>query len=141
MFDKDTWKLIDMKKLLIISFAIFVLLFGCINQEEAGSAELDVFAKCLKDSGLKLYSSYICSVCEKQEKLFGASLQHVDKIECHPNGPNPQTQLCIIKNIEKTPTWIIEKGDGSEIQRLVGYQSLENLASVSGCRLEVEDDG
>ena len=126
--------------LLLITVVVFIS--GCVQQStttsEPSSASLDAFAQCLTDKGVKMYGSYICSGCLAQIKMFGGhegSFRYVDNIECHPRGPNPQTQLCLEKDISKTPTWILEKDD-TEIKRLAGLQSFESLAEFSDCQLK-----
>ena len=57
----------------------------------------------------------------------------MNEIECNPNAPDSQAELCIEKEILVTPTWSIEK-DGEE-QRKEGYMKLEDLAAFSGCAL------
>ena len=101
-----------------------------------GPGEYDDFAKCVKDSGLKMYGSMTCSVCARQKRLFGSAFKYIGEIECHPRGENPQTELCFEKEISKTPTWILEDGD-LEIKKLEGYQTIETLSEVSGCSLDL----
>ena len=114
------------------------LISGCTSQKEEkaspSSATLDSFAQCLTEKGVKMYGSYICSACLATKKAFGSSFGYIEEIECHPRGPNPQTDLCLKRDIKKTPTWILEK-DGAEIKRLEGYQIPEGLAEFSGCKL------
>jgi len=119
--------------ILIISILILLILLSGCSQKEV--TELDSFAQCLKDEGVKMYGSMTCSICAKQKTLFGTSFQYINEIECHPRGKNPQTELCLQKDIQKTPTWILEK-DGIEIKRLKGYQTLEKLSELSGCSME-----
>lgn len=116
---------------------------GCVQPSttptlsEPTPASLDAFAQCLADKGVKMYGSYICSACLAQIKMFGGhegSFRYVDYIECHPRGPNPQTNLCLQRDIKATPTWILEK-DNIEIKRLGSLQSFESLAEFSGCPL------
>jgi hypothetical protein len=111
---------------------VALILSGCSGTPPREVGELDDFATCVKDSGLKMYGSMTCSVCKRQRELFGSSFELVGEIECHPRGKNPQTELCFEKGIEKTPTWIHH---GRDEQRLEGYQTLETLAEVSGCPL------
>lgn len=96
-------------------------------------SDYDNFAKCLTENGMKLYSSFSCPVCIKQKNYFGRSEQFLNHVECHPNGQNSQTKLCVEKNIEATPTWTLEK-EGKEIKRLVGFQNYAALAEMSGCK-------
>ncbi len=129
-----------MKKLFLIFVLFVVIASGCIFQQEQkvteeGPGKYDDFAKCLNEQGLRMYGTFICSICKKQRNLFGSSFQYIEEIECHPNGENPQTELCFEKEIAKTPTWILEK-DGVEIKRLKGYQNLETLTEFSGCSIE-----
>jgi len=127
----------------LLLLVAIVFISECVQQSntsttsEFNSTILDAFAQCLTDKGVKMYGSYICSACLAQIKMFGGhegSFRYINYIECHPRGPNPQTELCLKRDISKTPTWILEKND-TEIKRLVGLQSLESLAEFSGCKL------
>ena len=118
---------------------VWMVIFNLIplivfNLPESEKRNYDDFAKCLSENGIKMYGSITCSVCKKQREAFGASFQYINEIECHPRGKNPQTELCLEKNIRKTPTWVIEDG-GIETERLEGFQSFETLAKISGCHL------
>ena len=127
----------------IALFGIIIFLIGCAQQtqeQKVSATNLDSFAQCLKEKGVKMYGSYICSACLAQIKMFGGhegSFKYIDYVECHPRGPNPQTDLCLKRDIKKTPTWILEK-DGVEINRLEGYQTFESLGEFSGCPFESE---
>jgi hypothetical protein len=119
-----------MKKLFFL-IPLFLFLAACASPPiETG--ELDNFAQCLNEKGVRMYGSFLCSVCKKQRDLFGSSFQYVGEIECHPKGENPQTQRCLEMDIAKTPTWILEK-DGKSLTKLDGYQTIETLAELSGC--------
>ncbi|MAE42621.1 hypothetical protein CMO93_02530 [Candidatus Woesearchaeota archaeon] len=124
-----------MKFFLLLIFIIGIVVIGCTQQAPVPASELDDFAKCLDSSGMKMYGQYTCGVCKQQRELFGSSFQYIGEIECHPRGENPQTQLCLEKDIAKTPTWILEQDD-VEVKRLVGFQTLELLAEASGCSLQ-----
>jgi len=126
--------------ILFLSIAIIILLSGCTSQtqeQKVSATNLDSFAQCLTEKGVKMYGSYICSACLATKKMFGSSFGYIEEIECHPKGPNPQTDLCLKRDIKKTPTWILEK-DGVEINRLEGYQTFELLGEFSGCPFEGE---
>jgi len=126
--------------ILFLSIAIIILLSGCTSQtqeQKVSATNLDSFAQCLTEKGVKMYGSYICSACLATKKMFGSSFEYIEEIECHPKGPNPQTDLCLKRDIKKTPTWILEK-DGVEINRLEGYQTFELLGEFSGCPFEGE---
>lgn len=123
------------KKLFFIIFiSIFLISCNSEDKEDEGPGPYDEFAKCIGNSDLKMYGSYVCSTCRSQRRIFGSSFKYVGEIECHPQGENSQTELCLEKDIAKTPTWIVET-DGQEIKRLEGFQKLEVLAELSGCNL------
>jgi hypothetical protein len=133
--------MLKMKKtfFIFLIFIIGIVVISCTTQQEPEAqtepSELDDFAKCIASSGLKMYGQYTCGVCKTQRELFGSSFHYVGEIECHPRGENPQTQLCLEKDIAKTPTWILEK-EGMELNRFEGFQTLETLAEASGCSLD-----
>jgi hypothetical protein len=137
-----SWDVDIMRKILLFIFLIFgIIAVGCTQQnvtevqEDTGPSELDDFAKCVYGSGVRMYGQYTCGVCRKQRELFGSSFQYIQEIECHPRGENPQTQLCLEKDIAKTPTWTLEK-DGQVVEKLAGFQTLEILSELSGCSLD-----
>tara|TARA_Y100000310_G_scaffold343159_1_gene449494 strand:+ start:7607 stop:7975 length:369 start_codon:yes stop_codon:yes gene_type:complete len=121
-----------MNKVLMSLFVIFIV--GCTSGSSTSPGLYDGFAQCLSDTGVKIYGSFLCSVCKSQRDLFGSSFEKLGEIECHPQGENPQTELCLERDIAKTPTWILEK-DNVEVKRLEGFQSLETLSEFSGCSL------
>jgi uncharacterized membrane protein len=91
---------------------------------------------CLNEEGVTYYKSVRCSNCRRQEILLGDAYKNLNSIECHPDGDNPQPELCLSKGIDKTPTFILEP-DGNEVRRLVGLQQIKDLADFAGCALEV----
>ena len=81
----------------------------------------------LKGIGAKMYATFWCGVCRRQEQEFGAeALRLLNIIECDPRGKNAQPTLCRQANISAYPTWEI-KG-----QFYQGGMSLETLADLSG---------
>lgn len=92
----------------------------------------DSVAKCLTENGVTMYGSFRCGVCAKTRAMFGDSFRYIKEIECHPQGENPQTALCLEKGIEGTPTWIMEI-DGVEQKRHQGFLSIDELRQFSGC--------
>ena len=85
------------------------------------------FVQALNQEGVVYYKSVKCNNCKRQEKLFGEYIKKLNSVECHPEGVNPQPELCLKKGIKKTPTFLIEEG-GEEVKRLEGLQPLEDLA-------------
>jgi hypothetical protein len=99
---------------------------------------LTELANCLTEKGWVMYGSFTCSACRAERKAFGKAFEVIKEIECNPNAPNNQVELCLEKRIKKIPTWILEK-NGEETSRLEGYQFLEDLALSTGCETsEVE---
>ena len=85
------------------------------------------FVQALNVKGVVYYKSVKCNNCKRQEKLFGEAIKKLNSVECHPEGENPQPELCLQKGIKKTPTFLIEEG-GTEVKRLEGLQQLDDLA-------------
>ena len=85
------------------------------------------FVQALNVKGVVYYKSVKCNNCKRQEKLFGEYIKKLNSVECHPEGENPQPELCLAKGIKKTPTFLIEEG-GVEVKRLEGLQQLDDLA-------------
>ena len=81
-----------------------------------------------------MYGSFKCGICAKTRKMFGDSFQYINEIECHPQGENPQTELCVEKGIPGTPTWILEP-NGILKKRATGFLSIEDLREFSGCNV------
>src|SRR3990167_10850278 len=88
------------------------------------------FVEALNEKGVVYYKSVKCTNCKRQEALLGEAYTKLNQIECHPEGINPQVELCLEKKIDHTPTFIIE-ADGVEVKRVVGLQSLEKLADFA----------
>lgn len=88
--------------------------------------------ECLNERGVVYYKSARCSSCRRQESLLGEAYKELNSVECHPDGENPNPELCLTKNISKTPTFLIERND-REIKRAVGIQQIKNLAIFAGC--------
>lgn len=123
-----------MKKIVLLSFAVFLLagvlvVSGC-TKNGVPSGKYDTFAQCLTDKGVKMYGAYWCSHCKEQKDLFGDSSSKVTYVECADQGSSATRQVCKDAGVESFPTWIFP--DNS---RLVGAQSLEDLAAKSGCTL------
>jgi uncharacterized membrane protein len=92
----------------------------------------DTLAQCITEKGVNMYGSFRCGVCAKTRAMFGDSFEYINEIECHPQGENPQTELCIEKELEGTPTWILEP-NGEELKKYTGFLSIEELKEFSGC--------
>jgi len=127
-------------KIIIPSVLMFLALFFISSQVSGNSSRdpgvsqerLVKFAQCIAKKGWVMYSSFTCSACRAQQRLFGKASIHLKIIECSPHAPNTQVEQCLKKNIRYTPTWVmIQKG--AEIKRSKGYKELDDLASMTGC--------
>ena len=107
----------------------WTLASGAAMAEEITPAEL---ALCLSEKGWVMYGSITCSACRAQRKAFGAAFAEIEEVECNPYAPNTQVELCLEREIATTPTWIRE-ANGAELERIEGYQLLEDLAEATGC--------
>ncbi|MBI2135874.1 hypothetical protein HYU06_02270 [Candidatus Woesearchaeota archaeon] len=130
------------KKLYVTVLALALIFLVACSSYPYKVEEVDTFAKCLTEKGVKYYGAFWCSNCAKQNKMLGTSKQYINYIECDPrctkddsgklpaycggNVGNPE--LCIEKKVEKYPDF--EFADGS---RLVGVQQFETLAAKTGC--------
>lgn len=128
---KDVQKTI--RRWIIWSIAIYGLIFLVFILWPSDQGNYDPLAQCLTEKGVVMYSSFRCGVCARTKAMLGSSFQYINEIECHPQGPNAQTQLCVEKNIEGTPTWAINDAKGTEMKRNTGFLSIEQLREFSGC--------
>src|SRR3989338_8926538 len=112
------------KPWIITVFLLSLLLIFAFNFSFGEKKNYDNIAKCITEKNVVMYGSFRCGVCAKTREKFGDSFQYIKEIECHPQGENPETERCLEKNIELTPTWIMEV-DGQEIKRQVGYMTPE----------------
>jgi len=131
---KHLWeKIVKNLRMWIVGVVIIAIAIVVIFNVQRGPTEnYDELAKCITEKGVNMYGSFRCGICAKTRSMFGSSFQYINEIECHPQGENPQTELCLEKGIEGTPTWILEP-QGEEIKREFGFLSIEELKEFSGC--------
>jgi uncharacterized membrane protein len=112
---------------LVASFITYFAQTGAVVKKDYSS-----LVQCLNEKGTVYYKSARCSSCRRQEAMFGEAYKKLNSVECHPDGENPNPELCLAKNIAKTPTFLIEK-NGLEIKRAEGIQKIGDLALFAGC--------
>ena len=117
---------------IVVIYLLAVLLF---NIPWSGKNNYDLEAQCITEKGVNMYGSFRCGVCAKTRAMFGDSFQYINEIECHPQGENSQTELCLQKGIKLTPTWILEPM-GVEQKRQEGFRSVDELKVFAGCEVE-----
>ncbi|MDE2095977.1 MAG: hypothetical protein KGL39_01895 [Patescibacteria group bacterium] len=122
-----------MNKKIIIPILACALVIGAAglialhpNPQKLDAAAVESLAICLKKSGAVFYGASWCSHCENQKSEFGAYADELPYVDC-PTDPH----ACLQLSINAYPTWVMPDG-----QRLVGEQSLSDLAKASGCRLQ-----
>jgi len=118
------------KKIVIGILVLGVLITGYMVWPRTDGRNLDTFATCLKDKGIKFYGAFWCPHCQNQKKLFGSAASNLPYVECSTPDGKAQNQTCKDKNIQGYPTW--EFADGS---RESGEVTLEKLAEKSQCTL------
>ena len=113
--------------IVIVTAIIGGLGYLYINNETKPSKN-DNLARCLTESGTKMFGAYWCPHCQNQKKEFGNAWKYVKYIECSLPGEKGQNRQCNKEGIESYPTW--EFSDGT---RLTGEIPLKQLAEKSGC--------
>ena len=98
-----------------------------VEQEPSSLEEL---AKCLTDSGAKLYAAFWCGACKSQKDLFGEAVQFLPYIECSDEETREMLPVCQEAGITAYPTWEING------EKSTGVKSIEQLNELSGCSLE-----
>ena len=91
-----------------------------------GESELDSFAQCLTDSGVKFYGSDSCPHCKDQKNMFRESFIHIDYKEC-----SDSVNSAVCSGLRGVPAWEIPGVEGF----VYGTQNLNQLAELSGCEL------
>lgn len=118
---------------LIVAVAATLFVSACVGTGSTtgaaagtgGSVDITnttALAKCLSENGAVMYGAYWCGHCQNQKALFGDDFKYVDYVEC-----TQEQQKCIDAGVQGFPTWIING------QKLVGEQTLEELAAAAGC--------
>jgi glutaredoxin len=112
-------------KLFFSFFFLLIILSGCTTTKI--SEKYDTFAKCLTAKEATIYGTNWCPHCKSQKEMFGDSFQYINYVDC-----DKDKSACFKAVVEGYPTWKIN-GDNYP-----GEQSLEKLASLTGCEL-IED--
>lgn len=116
------------KKINLIVIISGIILLGLIfyfnsNGGSGQTDDVEGLAKCLSDSGAKLYGAYWCPHCQEQKDMFGEAAEYLPYVEC-----TEEAEACASAGIQGYPSWIL--ADGTV---LLGGQSLETLAEATGC--------
>lgn len=116
-----------MKKIVKYSliFVPIIILGYFIYLSNAKSGAYDDFAKCLTKNGAVMYGTDWCTYCQKQKSLFRKSFSYINYKNCDSN-----EEECYKLGVSGYPTWRINNTN------YAGLQSLEKLASLTGCSLK-----
>ncbi len=128
-----------MKNILIGAGLIIVLALGYWYWQKSQPGQLDTFAQCLADKGVKFYGAFWCPHCQAQKALFGNSKDLLPYVECSTPDSKGQTQICEDKGITNYPTWssMVASTTASTTDEVfsTGEKTLLELADMSGCEL------
>lgn len=120
--------------LVAISVFILVVIVGGIVLSRvsttSGPTNLEGFAQCLTDKGVKFFGAFWCPHCQAQKKLFGSAVSKLPYIECSTPDGNSQTQICKDNAIQSYPTWVFP-----DHSTTTGEVPLETIAERSSCTL------
>ncbi len=119
----------ETKTFLGIIIGLVVVISGLFILNAKTPGKYDEFAQCIGDSGAIFYGAYWCAHCQSQKLAFGKSEKYLPYKECS-TATGQNLDLCVDDNITSTPTW--EFADGT---RVSGVQSIESLATITGCQL------
>jgi Tfp pilus assembly protein PilV len=139
---KTRWKYLYY---VVIALLAIIMAVGLLNfKSESGSSQqsqsdqqlteqvlssYDIFAKCLSDKGVKLYTFSGSVYCIKQNEIFYGNIQYLPSIEC--SDPNKvQADVCADADILGYPTWVFK--DGSQKG---GVLTISELSAKTGCNL------
>src|SRR5258707_5748193 len=90
----------------IVTTVLIVAAFGTVYYlgYQRRQHRYDMFAKCLKDRGVKMYGAFWCEHCKAQKEKFGASFKLVNYVECGVEGDTSErTQACNDEGIKHYP--------------------------------------
>ena len=116
---------------MVIGVSVVVLVIAGLLLASIGGKNLDNFATCVTQSGVKMYGAYWCPHCQNQKNLFGSSFDKINYIECALPNNQGQTEACNQAGIQSYPTW--EFNDG---QRIEGEMSLQAISQMTECILQ-----
>ena len=88
----------------------------------------DKFAVCVGQKSALYGRNVYCPPCEEQLKVFGNSVQYINYVDCEPG--DTVIDACKDAKIQSYPAWIV---NGNQYN---GVKSLDELAKITGCKLE-----
>ncbi len=125
-----------MKSKLIWTVVLLALIGGTVYlaTRPVKPGELDGFASCLSEKGVKFFGAFWCPHCQNQKAAFGRSARLLPYIECSTPDGKGRLPVCEEAGVVGYPTW--EFPDGT---RKSGEVSLEDLSLSSSCPLPQDE--
>ena len=118
-------KWIALAVLIVVAGGVYFAFFG---KNTGDGSQYEAFAKCVTESGAKMYGTFWCPHCKEQKRELGKSWQYIDYIECSTPDGKSQTGECRAAGINGYPTWEFKDGSREE-----GKLSLTFLSKKTGC--------
>lgn len=133
----------DLKQVLSSAIVVGLLLAGLVfmlfrlTSERVEPGQYNEFAQSVSDEGWVMYGSVTCQFCGRQRAAFSEeSFEFIKEIECDPRNADSHAELCVAKEIDHTPTWVLEDEDGNTIKKLPsGMYQIDELAELTGIPL------
>jgi hypothetical protein len=118
---------------IVITAALIAVALGvAFYFDNRSRHKYDAFARCLNQSGAKMYGAWWCPHCVEQKEKFGASFEYAPYVECGIKGDlHGKAQVCTDANIKGYPTWQFPP-TGERVEHVVTLQELSNR---TGCAL------
>ncbi len=120
-------KMKNKTKKLVINLITVIIILGLIGvllavrNSPNNNNTTEEIAKCIGENAI-LYTQLGCHACEAQEEMFGEYYKYLTIIDCWD-----ERETCTEKQIEYTPTWIINN------EKVIGVQEIEKLQELTGC--------
>lgn len=130
MFKNQTLIYAGLVVIILAATASWLIFSANNKQPRIENKTLAELAQCLTKNGWTMYGLDSCPHCLDQKRAFSRAFKYIDYVECRQ-----EPQKCLAAQIEFTPTWLGPNGE-----RLVGFQSLEQLAKISGCPLSSQTE-
>ncbi len=98
--------------------------------EASGETAEVVLAKCITESGAKLYTASWCGHCKNQKDAFKKGSKYLDNTECAEE--DGWADACTDAGVKAVPTWIFADGT---VQ--TGNTPLSKLAELTDCTYNI----
>lgn len=116
---------------LVLIIPLTVIAFLLIKNTQT-PGKFDLLAKCLSETGVKMYGAWWCPHCKNQKDMFGKSFRYINYVECaEPGTRQGQTRECQDAGVESYPTWVFP--DGRVVR---GEIKPEKISEITNCPVQ-----